>query len=139
MSSTISGFLELTVTTSGEVLMNLPPGAEVDEHGRSFYTFSPEQARNLAVVLMRMAEAAETGEDPEPLFDLAKMAVGEKIDGSEVLAIFPADAPLTRGDVVAYYGYTMERDIQAAMLPKPFRRIVLQGPDGQKRVVTCAS
>lgn len=134
----IRGFLELATNDKGEVVLNLPPDAPVDEHGRTHFVFTPEQARSLGRKFLQMADAAETGEDYEddPLPGLKPEDV---LEGNRVVAVFPPGLPMQRGEVSAYYGYTMERDVQAAMLPKPFRRIVFEGPDGEVRVASCAS
>lgn len=41
-----------------------------------------------------------------------------------ILSIVPADTPITRDQAQRWYGYTLERDIQGVMLPKPFIRVI---------------
>lgn len=52
----------------------------------------------------------------------------------QVIARIEINQTLTREQVLEFYGYTMERDVQVAMLPKPFVRLVVE-ENGKRRVV----
>jgi hypothetical protein len=54
----IEGFLEVGTNGQGEVVIN-HPDLQPDENGVGHIVFSPEQARNLAALLLRKATDAE--------------------------------------------------------------------------------
>jgi hypothetical protein len=58
MAEIVAGFLEVGYTDRGEVVIN-HPDLMPDEHGVGHIVFSPNQARNLAALLIKQARAAE--------------------------------------------------------------------------------
>ena len=72
MGDKVKGFLEVGVNERREVVVN-HPDLEVDEQGRGHIVFSPDQARNLARILLKQASQADgfplSGEEGEFLIE----------------------------------------------------------------------
>lgn len=86
MADKIAGYLEVGTNDNGEVVVN-HPDLKPDESGVGHIVFSPNQARNLAELLMKHASKIDRKGIPEP-------------EGEYCIAFYTKDCPQDSIDCV---------------------------------------